>query len=44
MFLGNAEQGLVVCFLVPNERAICFDDDVVLIAVVDAVTLLAPGM
>lgn len=44
VLLCHFDQGLVAGFHVANERTVCFDDDVVLVAVIDNVALLAPGM
>lgn len=44
VLLCNGVQCLVLCLLVADERAVCFDDDVVLLAVFDGVLLLAPGV
>jgi hypothetical protein len=44
VLLAYADEGLVVCLFVADERAVGFDDDVVLLAVLDAFALLAPGV
>lgn len=44
MFLSNPDQSLIVCFLVANERAICFDNNGVVSAVFNDFTLLTPGV
>ena len=42
VFLGDAGERFVVGFFVANNRAVCFDYDVALLAVVDNFMLLAP--
>jgi hypothetical protein len=44
MLLGNADESFVVGFRVTDERAVGFDDNIVLPAVLDGLALLAPGM
>jgi hypothetical protein len=44
VLLGNAGEGLVVGFLIANDRAVGFDDDVLGFAVIDDLALLAPGV
>ena len=42
MFGRDIVEGLVVGFLIADERAVGFDDDVVLLAVFDSLALLTP--
>lgn len=42
VLLADTQQRLVVCFLVSHERAVCFNDDVVLLTILDDFTLLTP--
>jgi hypothetical protein len=44
VLLCDAVQCLIVCLLVANEWTVCFDDDVVLVAVFDGSLLLTPGV
>jgi hypothetical protein len=44
VLLGNAGDGFVVCFLVTDDRAVGLDNDALGFAVVDNLTLLAPGV
>lgn len=44
VFLADTQECLVLRFFIPNERAVRFDDDIVVLAVFDDFALLAPGM
>ena len=44
MFLADADQCRILRLLVANKRAVGFDDDVVLLAVLHNFALLAPGV
>ena len=44
MFLGDGDEVFFVCFVVADERAVGFDDDVVVAAVFDNFSLLVPGV
>jgi hypothetical protein len=44
VLLGDGDEGLVLALLVANDGAVGFDDNVVLLAVLDTVALLAPGV
>jgi hypothetical protein len=42
MLLADAKERLVLGLFVAHKRAVCFDDDVVILAVFDTLALLAP--
>lgn len=42
--LGNFDQGRIIGLLVPDQRAVCLDDDSVLLAILYDLSLLAPRM
>jgi hypothetical protein len=44
VLLAYADEGLIVCLFVADKGTVGFDDDVVLLAVLDAFALLAPGV
>ena len=44
MGLGQMDEGLVMSFQIAHKRAIGFDDDVMLVAVIDYYSLLVPWM
>ena len=44
MSLGQMDKGLVMSFQIADKRAIGFDDDFVLVAIVDYFSLLVPWM
>ena len=44
VLLGDAGEGLVVCFLVADDGAVGFYDNVSLLAVLNDLALLTPGV
>lgn len=44
MFFANTDQGRVIALFIADNRAVGLDDDVVLLAILNNLALLAPGM